>query len=157
MPTTTRPRVELWIRTLPTGGGEEHDELRRRLASLARRGVIEEARVRTWPHEVALDGPTTARDEVIARRVRAFRRWAAREGVELPTFGGRTTAGVGRMGPAYTALRLPRTALAVWRDGVLQWVVPCVADGRERTPAEWVDAAATGDAPGCGTDSRLVV
>jgi hypothetical protein len=156
MPTTTRPRVELWIRTLPAGEGEEHDELRRRLAWLDRRGVIESVRVRTWPHEVALDGPTTPRDRAIAERVRAFRRWAAEQGVTLPAFGDRTTAGVGRMGPEYTALTLPQTALAVTREGALQWVAPCVEDGRERTPMEWVDDAAEGDAPGCDVGPRLV-
>jgi hypothetical protein len=60
------------------------------------------------------------------------------------------------MGPEYTALTLPQTALAVTREGALQWVAPCVEDGRERTPMEWVDDAAEGDAPGCDVGPRLV-
>lgn len=175
MPATTCPTVELWIRTLPAGEGEEHDELRRRLAALERRGVIESVGVRTWPHEVALDEVTAfpagrratdgtgadrvdrPRDREIADRVRTFQRWAAREGVTLPAFHERTTVGVGRMGPEYTALRLPQTALAVWRDGALRWVAPCVEGGSEWTPMEWVEAAAEGEAPGCETGPRLVV
>lgn len=157
MPTNTRPTVELWIRTLPTGEGEEHDALRQRLAALERRGVVESVRVRTWPHEVVLDGPTTPRERAIVDRIRAFGRWAARAGVRLPAFGDVTTAGAGRMGPEYTALRLPQTALAVSRDGELRWVAPCVADGVERTPWEWVEAAEAGTAPGCETQRPLVV
>jgi hypothetical protein len=157
MPAATAPTVELWMRTLPAGEGEEHDELRQRLLNLDRRGVVETVRIRTWPHEVAVDGPMSQRDRLIAERVRAFRRWAAREGVALPDFAERATAGVGRMGPAYTALRLPQTALAVSREGRLVWVTPCVEGGRERTPREWVDAAANGTAPGCQSGPRLVV
>jgi hypothetical protein len=157
MPTTTPPQVELWIRTLPAGAGEEHDDLRRRLAALERRGVIDSFEVRTWPHEIALDGPTEARDREIGDRVRRFRQWAAREGVTLPAFTERTTAGVGRMGPEYTALSLPQTALAVWRDGTLRWVAPCVEGGSEWTPREWTEAAAAGGAPGCESGPRIVV
>ncbi|WP_321166735.1 HTH domain-containing protein [Salinigranum halophilum] len=156
MPAMTRPTVELWIRTLPTGEGEEHDELRRRLAALDRRGVVESVRVRTWPHEVVVDEPATARDSAIADRVREFRRWAARAGVALPAFDDRVTTGVGRMGPECTALRLPQTALAVRRGGRLQWVAPCVEDGVEHTPWEWVDAAAEGAAPGCEAGPVLI-
>jgi hypothetical protein len=157
MPTNTRLEVELWIRTLPTGAGEEHDELRQRLAALERRGTVESVRVRTWPHEVVLDGPTTPRDRAITDRIQSFKQWAARTGVALPAFDRRTTAGVGRMGPEYTALTLPQTALAVSRDGTLRWVAPCVEGGVERTPWEWVEAAEQGVSPGCETERALVV
>jgi hypothetical protein len=156
MPTHTRPEVELWIRTLQTGAGEEHDRLRRRLAALERRGVVDSVRVRTWPREVPLDGPTTPRDRAIADRVRAFERWAARAGVSLPTFE-RVDTGVGRMGPEYTALTLPRTALAVTHEGTLRWVAPCVEDGAEHAPREWVESAEMGADPRDETRPVLVV
>jgi hypothetical protein len=155
MPLTTAPTVELWMRRLPAGEGEEHDELRRRLARLDRRGVVETVRVRTWPHEVVVDESLSARDRAIVDRVRAFERWAEREGVGLPAFE-RTTVGVGRMGPGRTALRLPQTALAVWRDGSLQWVAPCVRGGARRSPLDWIADAVEGAAPGCSRGPRLV-
>jgi hypothetical protein len=157
MPARTAPTVELWMRTHPTGDGEEHDELRRRLAQLDRRGVVDAVTVRTWPHEIAVDGPASRRERAIVDRVRDFRRWATGAGVELPAFAERSTAGVGRMGPAYTALRLPRTALAVYREGILTWVAPCVERGEERTPREWIENAADGAAPGCDSGAQLVV
>lgn len=103
--------------------------MRRRPVGLERRDAIGSTRLRTWPHGVAADGATTACGETIAGRVRAFRRWTRREGVALPAFDERTTAGVGRMGPEYTALTLPPTALGVWRDGILDWVARCVDGG----------------------------
>jgi hypothetical protein len=61
------------------------------------------------------------------------------------------------MGPEYTALRLPQTVLAVWRDGALRWVAPCAEGGSEWTSMEWAEAAAEGEPPGCETGPRLVV
>lgn len=156
MSTTSRPTVELWIRALRTGGSEEHDELRRRLVTLDHRGVVDSVHVRTWPHDVTIDRPTTRRERTIADRVRTFRRWAGRRGVSLPAFGERTTAGVGRMGPECEVVTLPRTALAVWCDGTLEWVAPCVADGRVYTPREWVEEATEGRAPGVDRGPMLV-
>ena len=157
MPARTAPTVELWMRTLPAGEGEEHDELRRRLAQLDRTGVVDAVVVRTWPHEIAVDGPASRRERAIVDRVRAFRRWAMGAGAELPAFAEQSAAGVGRMGPTYTALRLPPTVLAVYREGALTWVAPCVDGGEERTPREWVEAAADGAAPGCDSGAQLVV
>lgn len=145
------------MRTLRAGDGEEHDELRRRLAMLDRRGVVESVEVRTWPHEVVVDGPQSRRDRAVVTRLRAFERWATREGAALPAFEERTTAGVGRMGPPCTVRRLPQTALAVYRDGRLVWVAPCVYGGEEWTPREWVEDAAEGVAPGCETGEVLIV
>jgi hypothetical protein len=47
MPATTRPTVELWLRTLHAGQREEGDELRHRLETLTRRGVVGSVHVRT--------------------------------------------------------------------------------------------------------------
>jgi hypothetical protein len=157
MSTHTRPEVELWIRTLRTVAAEEHDGLRRRLAALERQGVLGSVEIRTWPHEVPIDGPTTARDRLIVDRVRAFRRWAARAGASLPAFDERVTAGVGRMGPECTVLTLPETTLAVSVDGTLSWVAPCVEGDVGRTVAEWVEAAETGSLPGRESRPALVV
>ena len=145
------------MRTLPAGDGEEHDELRRRLARLDRRGVVDSVRVRTWPHEVVVDGPQTRRDRIITERLRAFERWAVRERATLPAFRERTTAGVGRMGPQCTVVRLPQTALAVFRDDRLLWVAPCVFGEETWTPREWIENAADGTAPGCETGPVLIV
>lgn len=144
------------MRTLPTGAGEEHDELRRRLRRLDRQGVVDSVTVRTWPHEVVVGEPATARDREITARVREFQQWAAGEGVELVGFDEGETAGVGRMGPTYDVLTVPQTALVVSRDGVVEWVAPCERDGAVQTPRAWVTAAAEGAAPGCESGPRLV-
>lgn len=125
--------------------------------------MIDETAAFSADERTAVDRGTGAdragrlREREIADRVRAFQRWAARDGITLPAFHGRRTVGVGRMGPEYTALRLPWTALAVWRDGTLRWVASCVEGGSEWTPLEWVEAAADGEAPGCDAGLRLVV
>lgn len=155
MATTARPTVELWMRTLPTGEGEEHDELVARLRALERCGRIDGVECRTWPHEVAVDDPRTPRESTVVNRVTSFRRWAATRGVDLPAFERTTTAGVGRMGPAYEALTLPPTALAVYQDGVLVWVAPCVDDEHEYTPLDWIEAAERGRPRTVPTDALL--
>lgn len=149
MPVRNPPDVELWIRTLPSGDGEEHDQLRQRLRRLEARGVVDSVRVRTWPHEVALEGPATPRERHIRDCIRACQEWASEREMALAGFE-RITAGVGRMGPGYESMRLPQTLLTVWRDGHVEWVAPCVDDGHEWSPMEWVDEADTGHRPGRG-------
>lgn len=155
--TTTRPTVELWIRTLPVGEADAHDELLARLRALERRGRLDDVELHTWPHEVAIDEPATPHERQVVDRVVDFRRWAARRGARLPGLETTVTAGVGRMGPAYEALRLPETVLAVFRDGVLVWVAPCELEGRTHTPLEWVAEAERGRLIEVATDALLTV
>jgi hypothetical protein len=143
MQTDGERRVELWIRQIRDGLGEEHQALVVRLERLADEGVVDDVCVRTWGREVDVESDTapTKRDAVVRERLAECRHWARREGVALPTLDERATVGSGRMGPEHDAVVLPPTLGIVFRSDEIEVVYPHERDEGLRTLSDWVETA----------------
>ncbi|KTG19455.1 HTH domain-containing protein [Haloferax profundi] len=143
MQTNDQRTAELWIRPIRDGLREEHQSLVVRLERLVREGYLDDVCMRTWNHNVDVETDTapTQRDALIRERLAAFRQWARREGVELPTLDERATVGSGRMGPAHDTVVLPQTLVAVFRGDDVEAVYPHERRGKMKTVADWVEDA----------------
>jgi hypothetical protein len=151
-----RYTVELWIRPLASSDGEQHEPLVDRLRRLEARGVVDEVSVHRWGRNIDLTDTHLDRpddpDRAAWERVVEFLQWAVNNEVTLADFRETAAVGVGRMGREHPVVSLPRTALAVYQDGDLQWVFPFQRAGRRYTVSDWLEAA-TGsfDPADCGT------
>ncbi|POG57452.1 HTH domain-containing protein [Haloferax marisrubri] len=143
MQTDSERRVELWIRPIRDGFGEEHQALVVRLERLADEGLVDDVCVRTWDRDVDVESDTapTKRDAVVRERLAECRLWARNEGVALPTLDERATVGSGRMGPEHDAVVLPPTLGIVFRDDEIEAVYPHERTEGRRTLADWVETA----------------
>jgi hypothetical protein len=120
-------RAELFVRSL--AGGPVYgiqQEVYERLDALATTGGLDEFTLHVWGGELARDA-STARCETgrfVANRIAAFQRWATENGLDLPSV--ETTEVRSTItGDEYPVTRLPRLALAEFREGSLHHVAPC--------------------------------
>ncbi|MFC7128763.1 HTH domain-containing protein [Haloferax chudinovii] len=143
MQTNGERRVELWIRPIRDGLGEEHQALIVRLERLTDGGVVDDVCVRTWGRNVDVESDLapTNRDAVVRERLAECRHWARTEEVALPTLDERSTVGSGRMGPEHDAVVLPRTLGIVFRGDEIEAVFPHERDEGTQTFADWVETA----------------
>lgn len=146
---TGETAVELWVCGHRCGDDDGHEVFADRLERFVETGRIDDFTVREWPHEVDVTSPDvrSPHEQLVRERVAEFRQWAHTYGMTLPEFDETSTVGVGRMGPEHTALVMPATVLAVYRDDDLQWVAPCRKRGRLYTVADWFDAVEHGIDP----------
>jgi hypothetical protein len=95
-------------------------------------GRIDDYVVYHWGHDldVSSDRLRCVEDQLARERISAFKQWALENGCTVMGLGDRVTAGVGRMGPEYTAEHLPPVLLAEYVGDDLQLVTPC-SDGDE--------------------------
>ncbi|KAB1196853.1 MULTISPECIES: HTH domain-containing protein [Haloferax] len=133
--------AELWIRPIRDGLGEEHQTLIVRLERLVSEGYLEDVCLRTWNHNVDVEADTapSKREGLIRERLAAFRQWARKEGVELPSIEEHARVGEGRMGPAHDTIVLPQTLIAIFHGDTVEAVYPHVRGGRMKTTGDWLE------------------
>lgn len=137
--------IELFVRSQSASAVRPQQQaVIERLASLERRGVIDEFDVRVWGAEMCL---TTASEETTCYtetidRLEAFETWASRAGVSLDrTFQHRDRQST-VTGEDYTAIIVPVMCLVVYRDGELRCVSPHDDEAVTRTVHDVLDCLA---------------
>lgn len=117
-------RVELWVNTPDDA---EYEPLVGHLDHLEATGTVDDYVVYHWGHDldVSSDRLRCVEDQLARERISAFKQWALEHDCIVTGLGDRVTAGVGRMGPEYTAEHLPPVLLAEYVDDDLELVTPC--------------------------------
>lgn len=126
--TDTSRTVDLYMRADESTLGRRR-EITERLESIQSSGGIDRFTVRTWPCQVALDGP----NEDVLAVVERFQQWATEEEVDFgPAFDRRAydRSFTDESGEIVT---LPAVALAVYEDDDLVAVAPHADASRPRT------------------------
>ncbi len=137
-----RRTVELWIRSLPGGSGEQHESLITRLRRIEAMGVLDDVTVHTWERCIDMTDPhVDDPDRRAWERVIEFLQWAVNNDVTLVDFRETAAVGEGRMGPEHPVVCLPRTVLAEYKDGDLLWVLPFQRKNRRYTVSDWFVSA----------------
>ncbi|SEO39517.1 hypothetical protein SAMN04487948_102220 [Halogranum amylolyticum] len=142
--TTDERRAELWVNT-PADSG--YELLVDHLDRLEAAGTIDDYVVYHWGHDldVSSDRLRSAEDQLARERIAAFKQWAQENDCTVAGLGERVTAGVGRMGPEYTAEHLPPVLLAEYVGDDLEQVTPC-SGGAEHVVERLETLGSTDDA-----------
>jgi hypothetical protein len=122
--TTGARRAELWVNAPDDSG---YQPLVEQLEQLETTDAIDDYVVYHWGHDldVSSDRLRSVEEQLARERISAFKQWAQENDCTVAGLGDRITAGVGRMGPEYTAEHLPPVLLAEYVDDDLEQVTPC--------------------------------
>ncbi|SFL04459.1 hypothetical protein SAMN04487950_2144 [Halogranum rubrum] len=117
-------RAELWVNA---PGETDYEPLVTHLDQLEATGTVDDYVVYHWGHDldVSSDRLRCVEDQLARERISAFKQWALEHDCTVTGLGDRVTAGVGRMGPEYTAEHLPPVLLAEYAGDDLELVTPC--------------------------------
>jgi len=139
MESTDTRRVELFVRSLSPGARNPGTTHLPRLRRLADEGTLDLS-VSVWGREVGLSTTASRTDtgQYVLDRVAAFREWADASGVCVEPFFETREVESGLTGESYTALVLPATCLAEYREGELCHVAPYTSGSAVHTVADRV-------------------
>lgn len=165
-PTTTRPRVTLFVRNGTTGADAQKRRIVDRLRALADDGRLAGVEVQSWPARICAEDVWTEREARLLDTVEQFERWAEDAGVSIGPFFD-TRSDVDLVTDAERSVRvLPVMAIAVYDSAsVVDTVAPhaladdqytvydCLAD-LETATAD-IDPADTGDPTDTGRPDSL--
>lgn len=139
--------IELFVRcAAPDGAEAQQNAVLDRLAELERRGTIDGYDVRIWGKQVNA-AAASAGDcgRFAAQRTAEFREWAARNGVSIDSFFQRRHLSSLITDEETEVIVFPLICLAIYEDGDLRSVAPCVDDGRPFSVNDHLDVLEAGN------------
>jgi len=158
MSSTSKPHIELYVRSLvPDGAHTRQEAVIERLETLEREGQIEDFSVIVWGKQVSRESAAAHTEEgkYILNRVAEFKQWALSNNVSLESFY-QTTEIQSEFTDDYSAMVLPVMGLAEYSEGELKHVAPCTEGDVVHTIMDRLDRLEAGEPSALKQESRNV-
>jgi len=158
MDDTTKPRLELYVRSLlPDGAHDRQEAVVSRLQRLDAEDLIESQSVIVWGKQVSRDSAVadTMEGRYILNRVADFKQWALSNNVSLSSFYRTHPVDSAVTEDPYTAITLPVMGLAEYEDGELVHVAPCTEGEVVHTITDRLERLERGEPPALAEEGTI--
>ncbi|PSP92979.1 hypothetical protein BRC91_11315 [Halobacteriales archaeon QS_4_62_28] len=158
MSNTSKPHIELYVRSLvPDGAHTRQEAVIERLETLEREDQIEDFSVIVWGKQVSRESAAAHTEEgkYILNRVAEFKQWALSNNVSLESFY-QTTEIQSEFTDDYSAMVVPVMGLAEYSEGELKHVAPCTEGDVVHTIMDRLDRLEAGEPSALEQESRNV-